>query len=64
MLKSDLEGSGDGVLSRVGETSDDYRETLLGSRGVRVSEDLDDTVVREPVGDGLKGKPLGLKLSH
>lgn len=54
-MEGNLESSGNGVLTRVVETGQEDSETLLGSRRVRLSENLDDTSVREPIGDGGTG---------
>lgn len=50
-----MKSSGNGVLTRVVKTGQEDGETLLGSRGVRFSENLDDTGVREPVRNGGTG---------
>jgi hypothetical protein len=47
--------SRNGVLARVVETGQQNGETLLVSRRVGFSQDLDDGLVREPVGDGSAG---------
>lgn len=47
-----MKSSGNGVFTRVVKTGQEDGETLLGSRGIRFSENLDDTCVREPIGDG------------
>lgn len=54
-MEGNLESSGNGVLTRVVETGQENSETLLGSRRVRLSKNLDDTSVREPIGDGGTG---------
>lgn len=54
LVERDLEGATDGVLARVDEAGEDEREALLVPRGVRLAENLDDGLVREPVGDGLR----------
>lgn len=53
LVERDLEGASDGVLARVDEAGEDEGEALLVSRGVGFTEDFDDGVVGEPVGDGL-----------
>lgn len=47
--------SGDGVLARVVETGQQDGETLLVSRRVGFSQDLDNGLVREPVGNRTTG---------
>ena len=46
LVKSDLQRFGDGVLSRVVETSQEDDETLLASRRVTFTECLDNSAAR------------------
>lgn len=56
LLELGLEGLGDGVCTRVDVTGEENGETLLLLRGVRFTENLDDSLVREPIGNGLRGR--------
>lgn len=51
LLQCDLEGSSDRVFTRVVQTSEQDCEALLRSGWVRLSENLHDTGVREPIWD-------------
>lgn len=53
LVKRDLESASNGVLARVDEARKNDREALLVARGVALAKDLDDGLVREPIGDGL-----------
>lgn len=56
LLELRLEGLGNGVGTRVDVTGEEDGETLLLLRGVRFTENLDDSLVREPIGNGLRGR--------
>jgi hypothetical protein len=52
LLQDDAERLGDGIFTRVVETGQEDDESLLETRRVRLSQDLDDGLVTEPIGDG------------
>ena len=51
LVQGDLQSTGDGVLARVHVTSKEDGETLEGTRGARLAQDLDNLGVGEPLGD-------------
>ena len=51
LLQDDAERLGDGVLARVVKTGQEDDESLLQTRRVRLSQDLDDGLVTEPIGN-------------
>lgn len=53
LVEAGLESLGDVVLARVVQAGDEESETLLGLGRVRLAQDLDDGLVREPVRDSL-----------
>jgi hypothetical protein len=55
LLQDDAESLGDGIFTRVVETGQEDDETLLETRRVRFTQDLDDGLVTEPIGDGSTG---------
>lgn len=58
LVEGDLKSTGDGVLAGIVETGDEDGETLLVSGRVLLAKDLDDSVVREPIGNRLWNKAL------
>lgn len=66
LLQDDLKGTGDRVFARVGQTGDENGEALLDTWGVTVSKDLDNALVREPIGDGLSvsGSSYSVSSAH
>jgi len=52
-LELRFEGLGDSVGTRVDVTGEENGETLLLLGGVRFTKNLDDSLVREPIGNGL-----------
>jgi hypothetical protein len=55
LLESNLESAGNGVLARVVKTGQENGEALLRTGRIRVTENLYDTLVREPVWDSSTG---------
>ena len=51
LVQGDLQSTGDGILARVHVTGKEDGETLEGTRGARLAQDLDNFGVREPLGD-------------
>lgn len=51
LVQGDLQSTGDGVLAGVHVTGQEDGETLRGTRGVGLAQDLDNLGVGEPLGD-------------
>lgn len=63
LVESDLKGTGNGGLTRVEVASEEDGEALLGTRGVGVTEDLNDLRVGEPLGNAGTGTETLAELS-
>ena len=62
LVKSDLQSTGNGVLSGVHVTSQEDGETLGGTRGVGLAQNLDNLGVGEPLGDVSTGAQTATEL--